>query len=53
MSESGIVSESCIIFHISQDQVNEICKYTGIDSKTAEEYEICEALDKIIDNLNK
>lgn len=44
-------SENIILFHITEDQANIICKHFNKDIKDLEEYEICELLDRIIDEL--
>jgi len=41
--------ESNILFHITNDQADIIAKHFGKDVNNLEEYEICELLDKIID----
>ena len=41
--------ESNILFHITNDQADRIAKHFGKDVNNLEEYEICELLDKIID----
>ena len=41
--------EHNILFHITLDQAEIIAKHFGRDINDLEEYEICELLDKIID----
>lgn len=41
--------ENNILFHITLDQAEIIAKHFGRDINDLEEYEICELLDKIID----
>ena len=40
-----------IIYHITPDQAKKICIYFNEDYKKLEDYEICNYLDTIIDNL--
>lgn len=40
-----------IDFHLTKDQADKVCKYYGKDVHELEEYEICELLDRIIDEL--
>ena len=44
-------NESYVLYHISLDQVEKICNHFNKNIGDLEEYEICELLDKIIDNL--
>lgn len=49
-----IPQESNILFHITNDQVNLLARHFGYDEEDLskmEEYEICEMLDKYIDEL--
>lgn len=41
-----------INFHVTRDQAAKVCKYYGKNIDELEEYEICELLDKLIDNLH-
>lgn len=44
--------ENYIDFHITQDQANKIAEHFGYNiDNLAEDYEICELLDRIIDEL--
>lgn len=45
--------EQCngIMFMITTDQIDTICKHFNKNVNDLEDYEICELLDKIIDNL--
>lgn len=45
------MEDSNILFHISEDQARIICEHFNKNINELEEYEICELLDKIIDNL--
>ena len=45
--------ENVILFHLTQDQAETICKHYGKDMSILEEYEITELLDRYIDELNK
>lgn len=47
------VSEGGIMYRITDNQAEILCTYFNKDIKTLEEYEICELLDKYIDELNK
>lgn len=40
-----------INFHITRDQADAICEHFGKTVNELEEYEICELLDQIIDEL--
>lgn len=55
MGDKDIMPEqNTIIFHITEDQVNLLARHFGFDSEDLskmEEYEICEMLDKYIDEL--
>ena len=42
-----------IDFKITEDQAKLICKYWNKDYTKLDEYEICELLDKTIDELNE
>lgn len=44
-------SDSVLSFGITLDQAKRICEYYGKDINQLEGYEICELLDKIIDEL--
>ena len=44
--------DNTIIFHITENQAKIIASYFGKSSEYLEDYEICELLDKIIDNLS-
>ena len=43
--------ENNILFHITEDQAIKIANYFNKNITNLEEYEICQLLDKIIDNL--
>lgn len=43
--------ETYINFHITESQAEKICEYFNIDLNQLEEYEVCELLDRIIDEL--
>lgn len=43
--------ENVIGFHITEDQAKIIAAHFGKDYKELEEYEICELLDKLIDEV--
>lgn len=43
--------ENNILFHITEEQAELLCKYFNKDLKDLEEYEVCELLDKYIDKL--
>lgn len=43
--------ENYIDYHITEGQVKIICRYWNKDYKNLEDYEICELLDKTIDEL--
>lgn len=43
--------ENSILFHITLDQAKAIALHFGQDVATLEEYEICELLDRLIDEL--
>lgn len=45
----NIPEENNIIYHITLDQATAVAKHFGKDVNNLEEYEICELLDKIID----
>lgn len=38
-------------YNITEDQAEKICKHFGKELKDLEEYEVCEYLDRIIDEL--
>lgn len=40
-----------IEFQITPDQAKKICEYFGVEYDDINDYEICEYLDKIIDEL--
>lgn len=44
--------DNTIIFHIAENQAKIIASYFGESCEYLEDYEICELLDKIIDNLS-
>ena len=44
--------EENILFHITPEQARKICEIKGLDFDTIEEYEICSALDEIIDSIS-
>ena len=47
-------TENLITYHITKEQAEKICNYSGLDAfrdREIEDYEICEALDHIIDEL--
>lgn len=44
--------ENYIPYKITDEQAKRICEYYGKDINQLEEYEICELLDKIIDELD-
>ena len=51
--DSNEVSEmNTIIYHITQDQAEVIAKHFGKELSSLEEYEVCELLDRYIDELN-
>jgi hypothetical protein len=41
-----------INFIITSEQVEVICRHFGKERKDLEDYEVCELLDKLIDNLD-
>lgn len=43
--------ENYIDYHITENQAKLICKHFYKNLEDVEEYEVCEMLDKIIDNL--
>lgn len=45
------MEDNTILFRITQDQGEKICKFCYKDINKLENYEICELLDKIIDRL--
>lgn len=45
------MEQNNILYHITLDQAELICKHFNKDIRDLEEYEICELLDKVIDNL--
>lgn len=40
-----------INFCIDSDQINSLCSHYGMESDELEDYEICELLDKLIDEV--
>lgn len=55
MDESEVPEMNTIIYHITQEQVDLLVRHFGLDSEAEsklEEYEICELLDKYIDELS-
>ena len=40
-----------IEFSITQDQVEILCEHFNVDINSVEQYQVCEMLDKVIDNL--
>ena len=38
-------------FILTADQIETLCKHFGKERKDLQDYEICELLDKVIDNL--
>lgn len=49
-----VPQESNVLFHITNDQVDLLARHFGLDAEDVsklEEYEICEMLDKYIDEL--
>ena len=51
MIETKIVSNSVLSFNVTKEQAIKICEHFGKDINKMEDYEVCELLDKIIDNL--
>lgn len=49
--KEDIMEDNMILFHITKEQAEKICKHFKKDFKTLEEYEITELLDTIIDEL--
>lgn len=45
------MEENNILFHITEDQADLICKYYGKNYKDLEDYEICALLDNYIDEI--
>ena len=45
------IEENIIMFEITSDQAERICKHFNKDIKDLEEYEVCELLDKYINEL--
>lgn len=45
------MSDKAIQFTISEDQKETICNHFGKDPSEMEDYEVCELLDQIIDDL--
>ena len=43
------MEDNTILFRISEEQANIICNYYNKNIKNLEEYEICELLDRLID----
>lgn len=46
-------SDSVISFGITQEQAEILCKYYNKDIRKIEGYEVCELLDRTIDDLAK
>lgn len=44
-------SDSVLSFGITMDQAKKICDYYGKDINKLEGYEVCELLDKLIDDI--
>ncbi len=54
MENENVPEMNTIIYHITEDQVNLLARHFGYDAEDLskmEEYEICEMLDKYIDEL--
>lgn len=54
MNDEILPQESNVLFHITNDQVDLLARHFGLDAEDVskmEEYEICEMLDKYIDEL--
>lgn len=47
------INQNTILFHITESQVESLCKHFNKDITTLQEYEVCELLDKLIDELSK
>ena len=45
--------ENTILFNITEDQAKILCNYYHKNINDLEEYEICELLDRAIDDLSK
>lgn len=43
------MEDNTILFRITLEQANDLCKHFGKNIAELEEYEICELLDKLID----
>lgn len=43
--------ENSILFHLTSDQVELLCTHFGCSQDNLEEYEICEMLDRYIDEI--
>lgn len=52
MDSNEVPEMNTIIYHITQDQAEVIAKHFGKDLSLLEEYEVCELLDRYIDELN-
>lgn len=44
-------SDSVLTFGITMDQAQKICEYYGKDISQLQGYEVCELLDKLIDDI--
>ena len=44
-------SDSVLSFGITMDQAKKICEYYGTDINKVEGYEVCELLDRLIDDI--
>lgn len=47
----SVIQDFAISFPLTEDQAAKVCKHYGKDINDLQEYEICELLDKIIDEL--
>lgn len=52
MENENVPEMYTIIYHITQDQAEVIAKHFGKELSSLEEYEVCELLDRYIDELN-